>query len=983
MMIPDTIGGSRLRSGDDRGESLAVRTFWETLSTEEKRDLLRMPLRELESHATEMNVVTQDYGEVNVMNLLHESLDRMKSHGTWKMWQCTLNEDLESPPTFRTSEEFRNHLTTNHNLKLQPVQPGRPPTPAETALRERMANLLKTVGHNTRQLDEEVKTRDRQRRIPQEQLSQMARQTTIDNISTILEDLRDEEQCLFDSCLLPVLRFVNDEIPAGERQSTSKELAFADLELLSQDSLERCAEFLLDRVEGYAAELNKPRDANDPNDIEDEIDLFTYDQEAAEMNVHPKWLQHLERRQIGEDGQPCRAENSKDCRGLVLDWVYGRIVCTMLNARASAKRTLGCEDLASAAQQAYEGLVRALEKQQSYENEKKRARELMNGMLQMRKEAAGLPPPPPQQQQQQQQQRAAAAAAASGSSASSNGDTPAGEEAGSSTASTGSNENSQPPPPPTHPEINDEQMRTLLRREEVLTRAKIHVLEHENRVLMNKRGQIAIKIAKGESEFKRLQQALSKVDAAHEVYDALREQSQRLQRVVHEQEVLERQIQATDRECQQLSAWRLSIKRMMQEISEDPSAQAAAAAAAGGDEASAANAPAQAQKNPMEEREARRKRTRRKFHESVYSQLFCDEDDMNFFNRMMNQIKEINNEIEVAQAALTHQEHLLTSILCVDPGAEVSHHLILPYLQMRIETAASEHAAKKAAAAEADVLGLEDPEKDKQAAEKEVAKKKNEAKKRKQKEGKEQRRLREGEKRRAEEIEAHHKAEEKKEEKAARCKDSEGPLATASKAVGRKISLISQTEVRYEGTIRSIDAENGLIALENSMTFGTEGRVAAVEVPPTEYPPNSPIFFRAEDIKDLQVLEEPDTAPQPEPSPPTQEEAHPLPTMEDLLAQQASQIADLTSEVRMLSSMVARNCTLSSMVARNCMWCGKTPSEAKYEGTHLRSCKCDAARYCSSECQSNDWRTHKRVCLYHHEKGKKKASGLRPVGDAT
>ena len=683
-MIPDT-KGSRLRSGDDRGESLAVRTFWETLSTEEKRDLLRMPLRELESHATEMNVVTQDYGEVNMMNLLHESLDRMKSHGTWKMWQCTLNEDLESPPTFRTSEEFRNHLTTNHNLKLQPVQPGRPPTPAETALRERMANLLKTVGHNTRQLDEEVKTRDRQRRIPQEQLSQMARQTTIDNISTILEDLRDEEQCLFDSCLLPVLRFVNDEIPAGERQSTSKELAFADLELLSQDSLERCAEFLLDRVEGYAAELNKPRDANDPDEIEEEIDLFTYDQEAAEMNVHPKWLQHLERRQIGEDGQPCRVENDDDCRGLVLDWVYGRIVCTMEKARASAKRTLGCEDLASAAQQAYEGLVRALAEQQLYENEKKRARELMNSMLQMRKEVADLPPPPPQQQQQQQ--RAAAAAAASGSSASSNCDTPAGEEAGSSTASTGSNEIPPPPPPPTHPDINDEQIQMLLRREEVLTRAKIHVLERENRASVNKRGQIAIKIAKGESEFKRLQQELEEakrlspqsdggtvrnsaelerhraamVDAAHEeqveLLDALREQSQRLQRLVHEKEVLERQIQATDREYQQLSAWRLSVQHIMQEISEDPSAQAAAAAAAGGGEASAANALAHAQNSPMEEREARLERTRRKFHESIYSQLFSDEDDMNFFNRMMDQIKEINNEIEVAQAALTHQEH--------------------------------------------------------------------------------------------------------------------------------------------------------------------------------------------------------------------------------------------------------------------------------------------------------------------------------------
>ena len=304
-------------------------------------------------------------------------------------------------------------------------------------------------------------------------------------------------------------------------------------------------------------------------------------------------------------------------------------------------------------------------------------------------------------------------------------------------------------------------------------------------------------------------------------------------------------------------------------------------------------------------------------------------------------IKEIDNKIEVAQAAITHQEQLLTNILCVDLGAEVSQHMILPYLQMRIETAALEHAAKKAAAAEADVLGLDYLAKEnKQAAEKEKAKKRNEAKERKQKEEKEQRR--------AAEIEARHKAEDEKEEKAARCEDGEGPFATAFKAVGKKVSLylkpsIGKTEIqrpyRYEGTIRIKDAEHGLIELENGIVFDNNNSKA------------KSMFFLAEEIKDLQVLEESDTSPQPEPSP-----------MEDLLAQQASQIADLTREVRMLSSMVARNC----------MWCGKTPSEAMYEGTRLRSCKCDTARYCSSECQSNDWRTHKRVCLYYREKTRKK-----------
>ena len=856
-----------------------VMNFWSQLTYQEQHLLLNsVPLCDLEA-----------FGTPGMIKILHECLSRMKSHATCKMW----NDLGESTHTFRTYEELRKHLTTNHNLKLQPVQPGRPPTHAETALRERIANLLKTVGHNTRQLDEDVGTRDRQRRTPPKKLTQMARQKTIDNITTILEHMRDEEQCLFDSCLLPVVRLVSDEIPDGERQSTQKsqkykytEIVYADLELLSTDSLERCAEFLLDRVEGYAAELNKPRNPNDPDDIEEEIGLFTYDQEAAEMNVHPKWLQHLERQQIGEDGQPCRVKNSKDCRGLVLDWVYGRIVYTMEKARASANRTLGCESLASAAQQAYEGLVRALEKLEQYEKERLHARRLIKNIMQMRSETAGIP---------RYQKRAAAAAAASGSSASSNGDTPAGQEAGPSTASTGSNEILLPPP--MHPDINDEQIRTMLLRDKVLTNATIALREHELRTMTtDKRRFISLKIAKGEFTFEQLEKGIG--DECKITLDRLTS------------------------ERKGLKLWNRVTMKMLIDIS--------------GHKIDSA----------MEEREeatqARIERARREFG-SIYEDLQSDEDDANTFNQIMDMIKEIDNKIEVAQAAITHQEQLLTNILCVDLGAEVSQHMILPYLQMRIETAALEHAAKKAAAAEADVLGLkilDDLGKEnRQAAEKEKAKKRNEAKERKQKEEKEQRR--------AAEIEARHKAEDEKEEKAARCEDGEGPLATAFKAVGKKVTFtlkpFGRSEIqrpyRYEGTIRIKDAENGLIELENGIVFDDNNSKA------------KSMFFLAEEIKDLQVLEESDTAPHPEPSP-----------MEDLLAQQASQIADLTREVRMLSSMVARNC----------MWCGKTPSEAMYEGTRLRSCKCDTARYCSSECQSNDWRTHKRVCLYYREKSRKK-----------
>lgn len=76
--------------------------------------------------------------------------------------------------------------------------------------------------------------------------------------------------------------------------------------------------------------------------------------------------------------------------------------------------------------------------------------------------------------------------------------------------------------------------------------------------------------------------------------------------------------------------------------------------------------------------------------------------------------------------------------------------------------------------------------------------------------------------------------------------------------IGSKISLISNSDIRYEGILYSINSEDSTIALENVKSFGTEdrtptnGRVVAANNNVFEY-----VVFRGSDVKDLTILENP------------------------------------------------------------------------------------------------------------------------------
>jgi len=71
--------------------------------------------------------------------------------------------------------------------------------------------------------------------------------------------------------------------------------------------------------------------------------------------------------------------------------------------------------------------------------------------------------------------------------------------------------------------------------------------------------------------------------------------------------------------------------------------------------------------------------------------------------------------------------------------------------------------------------------------------------------------------------------------------------------IGSKISLISNSEIRYEGILYTINTQESTIALQSVRCFGTESRKTP------EIPSSSEVYdfiiFRGQDIKDLTVLE--------------------------------------------------------------------------------------------------------------------------------
>ena len=74
--------------------------------------------------------------------------------------------------------------------------------------------------------------------------------------------------------------------------------------------------------------------------------------------------------------------------------------------------------------------------------------------------------------------------------------------------------------------------------------------------------------------------------------------------------------------------------------------------------------------------------------------------------------------------------------------------------------------------------------------------------------------------------------------------------------LGSKISLISKSEIRYEGILVDVNPQDSTITFEQVRFFGTEGRRPGDEIAPMDKVFDC-VVFRSADIKDLQVYETP------------------------------------------------------------------------------------------------------------------------------
>jgi len=89
---------------------------------------------------------------------------------------------------------------------------------------------------------------------------------------------------------------------------------------------------------------------------------------------------------------------------------------------------------------------------------------------------------------------------------------------------------------------------------------------------------------------------------------------------------------------------------------------------------------------------------------------------------------------------------------------------------------------------------------------------------------------------------------------------------------GKRISLISMKEIRYEGVLYSINEQNSTVALQNVRSYGTEGREQTnptVTFVPPQAAVHPYLLFRGCDIKDLHVHDTPQPTATTAEAPPT------------------------------------------------------------------------------------------------------------------
>ncbi|KIY93744.1 hypothetical protein MNEG_14218 [Monoraphidium neglectum] len=540
--------------------------------------------------------------EASLEEVLDEGLRRLHERGTWKLWQF---DDKE----FTDAESFRAHL---HERRIPPEllrllpkdDPRAPERPAEAALRQRMTELLARCQGLGRALQEEEQPapprtarrgRQRERQLVSE--GALLRDANVDIICAVVEAMEQEHPQLYASVLRPVTAFVAELLGEGVRATKADELAPEDLDKLPAEEVARISEWLTEKVDALSTKTRiDPKEDEEEEEEEEQmgdVDLFALTPDGGALTVNAKWLQHLQERLLGDDGHPRKVRDGEDPHslGLVLEWVYGSIVSTAEKGRDGAKRQLGSH--LPSAPAAFDALAAALRDQAALEERRRVAKELLAEMLRSRREAAEL-------------------AAAHGSS-------PAGGDAAS--ALTAGGEVADGPTAAAAAaaggELPDDVIVQLLKREALLTRAKLHALQWERGRMERELRSLRTQIKAGEPELERLKRELDELkhaprglegsyrtaaemerhrhqlaDAAIEeqleVQTAFREQGSKLQALYDRKQRTEYDLVKRDNEVKQLNGWKATVDNLVERFQDmlaqraalAPDAAAAAAAVA-------------------------------------------------------------------------------------------------------------------------------------------------------------------------------------------------------------------------------------------------------------------------------------------------------------------------------------------------------------------------------------------------------------------
>jgi len=384
-------------------------------------------------------------------------------------------------------------------------------------------------------------------------------------------------------------------------------------------------------------------DEDDDDEAMGDVDLFALTPDGDALTVDPRWLGHLAARLLGCDGAPRRAAPGEDPRrcGLVLEWMYGSIVSTAEKARDGAKRPLPSR-APPTTQRAHEALARALEDQAQWELRARQARDLLAALLRSRHEAAELagrgydlrpvPAPAALLEPAAPPSGGERAAAGEGAGAAEAGAPAAAGAAAAAAASSSPSSPSPPPPPPNSAGTPDHVVVAMLRREAVLTQAKLHALVYDHiqgdRALRATRAQIrqaepglerlrreldVLKQGGGraaadhppapphgfrtaaEAERHRHQVADAAIGEQLEAQTALRERGLRVQQLHDRRQRLEYEAARREGEVKQLQGWRATVGSLADryadlsaQVALETAAALAAAAAAAGEGAAAA-----------------------------------------------------------------------------------------------------------------------------------------------------------------------------------------------------------------------------------------------------------------------------------------------------------------------------------------------------------------------------------------------------------